>query len=73
MTTVSEARINSYNERPEGVEAALWIPNVPRDATRAGSRFNQLADIPAIYAAESRIQPLQRLAGYNANGIPPSH
>lgn len=29
--TVSETRINSHNERPEGVEAALWISSVPGD------------------------------------------
>lgn len=31
VTMVSEARINSHNERPEGVETALWISNIPRD------------------------------------------
>lgn len=50
---VSEARINSHNERPEGVEAALWISNVSGEMRWA--RFNQLADILAVHTAE--VQP----------------
>ena len=54
---VSETRINSHNERPEGVEAALWDLEAISRETRS-AWFNQLADIPTIYTAnfESSLQ-----------------
>lgn len=52
ISMVLEARINSHNERPEGAETALWISN-PSPERRGRRWFNQLADIPTIYTANS--------------------
>lgn len=70
ISMVLEARINSHNERPEGAETALWISN-PSPERRVGVgliswriflRYTQ--QIPNL---------VSKVAGYNANGISPSH
>lgn len=70
ISMVSEARINSHNERPEGVEAALWILN-PSPERRG--RLGLISWRIFLRYTQQIPNPVSKVARYNANGIPPSH
>lgn len=70
IAMVSEAHINSHNERPEGVEAALWISN---PSLKRRGRLGLISWRIFLRYTQQIPNPVSKVVGYNANGIPPSH